>query len=207
MITIDNRLFILETAHTAYCFRAREDGVLEHLYYGARLSCREDYAALAPAPLYAPGNAAVLPDGTALERLDQEAGTLGWGDCREAAVVLRFADGGASCAFRYFHTMRPDAEAPVGLPAAAGEAETLQVVCKEQSHEVYLNLFYTVFEDADAIVRWARLSNDSDAPVTVQRLMSQQIDLPAGNYTLHTFHGAWAREMDRVAVPVAGKLS
>ena len=205
MITVENRLFILETERTAYCFRAREDGVLEHLYYGARLGRREDYEALAPVYRHQPGNAVVLESGAALERMDQEVGTAGWGDSRECAVDVIFPDGDSSASFRYFHTMRPELDTPAGLPAAAGEGETLQVVCKDARHEVYLNLYYTVFPETDAIVRWARLSNDTDGTVTIRRLMSQQIDLPRGDYLLHTFRGAWAREMDHITAPVTGR--
>ena len=38
MIKADGHIFVLETAHTTYCFRRMETGHLEHLYYGRHLT-------------------------------------------------------------------------------------------------------------------------------------------------------------------------
>lgn len=205
MITIDNHCFVLETAHTAYAFDV-SGGVLRHLYYGSKLRRLEDYPLTAPRPLFAPGNAAVLEGGVSLEDMAQECGSVGWGDVRESLVDVRLPDGGRAAVFRFAYYERGIKAAPQGLPSAIDGGETLKVVLKERSCELYLELYYTVFTDADAIVRWSRLVNDTGEAVTVQRLLSGQLDLPQGEYTLTTFRGAWAREMERMDQLLTGKL-
>lgn len=205
MITIENNCFVLETAHTAYAFDV-SGGVLRHLYYGSKLRRLEDYLLTAPRPLFAPGNAAVLEGGVSLEDMAQECSGALWGNVGESLVDVTLPDGGRAALFRFAYYERGVKAAPGGLPSALNGEETLKVVLKEQSCELYLELYYTVFEKADTIVRWSRLVNDTGEAVTVQRLLSGQLDLPQDDYTLTTFRGAWAREMDRLDQPVRGKL-
>jgi alpha-galactosidase len=80
------------------------------------------------------------------------------------------------------------------------------VVLKERLHDVYLELYYTVFEDTDVIARWNRLINDTDKSLRLERFMSTQLDLPAGEYELVTFRGAWAREMEMIRQDLVGQL-
>lgn len=61
MIKADGHIFVLETAHTTYCFWRMETGHLEHLYYGRHLTLPEHPAERDVAPLmekhtFAPGN-------------------------------------------------------------------------------------------------------------------------------------------------------
>lgn len=51
MIKADGHIFVLETAHTTYCFRRMETGHLEHLYYGRHLTLPEHPAERDVAPL------------------------------------------------------------------------------------------------------------------------------------------------------------
>ena len=205
MITVDNLCFVLETARTAYAFDV-SGGVLRHLYYGSKLRRLGDYPLTAPRPLFAPGNAAVLEDGASLEDMAQECSSVGWGNVGESLVDVTLPDGSRAAAFRFAYYERGVKAAPEGLPAALNGEETLKVVLKEQSCELYLELYYTVFDKADAIVRWSRLVNETGETVTVRRLLSGQLDLPAEDYTLTTFRGAWAREMERQAQDLTGKL-
>lgn len=206
MIRCENNLFVLETKHTGYAFDILGGGICRHLYYGCRLMRGEDYAQTAPQSLFPVGNGAVCENGACLEDLMQECGSVGWGDLREAAVDVVLPEGRRAASFRFAYFERLESAAPQGLPKAHGGAETLKVVLKEGGCDLYLELYYTVFEDADTIVRWSRLVNDTGAVVTVRRLLSMQLDLPVQDYTLTTFRGAWAREMDKCSRPLQGKM-
>lgn len=205
MITIENNRFILETANTGYAFFVDERGLCRHLYYGAKLPALEDYALTQPVRLCSVGNGAEFDGGESLEDMVQECSSVGWGDVRESLVDVSLYDGGRAALFCFAYCERTPNARPRGLPWAMEGDETLKIVLKEQSCELYLELYYTVFEHADAIIRWSRLVNDTGAPVTVHRLLSLQLDLPADDYVLTTFRGAWAREMGRQDVPVSGK--
>ena len=207
MITVENNLFVLETARTGYAFCVTTDGICRHLHYGQRLPRLEDYRAAAPQPLFPVGNGAVTESGQCLENMAQEGGSVGWGDLRQSLVDVSLCDGGRAALFCFAYYERMNGAAPAGLPDAIGGNETLKVVLKERTCDLFLELYYTVFEEADAIVRWSRLVNDTNETVTVRRLLSCQLDLPSGGaYTLTTFRGAWAREMDRVDQRIAGSL-
>lgn len=205
MITIENNLFILETAHTGYAFSADSRGICRHLYYGAKLPALEDYALTQPVRLCSVGNGTEFDGGESLEDMAQECGSVGWGDVRDSLVDVSLFDGGRAARFGFAYCERTPNARPQGLPWAMDGDETLKVVLKEDRCELYLELYYTVFEQADAIVRWCRLVNDTGAPVSVHRLLSTQLDLPADDYVLTTFRGAWAREMERQDVPATGK--
>ena len=145
--------------------------------------------------------------GQCLENMAQEGGGVGWGDLRQSLVDVSLCDGGRAALFCFAYYERMNGAAPVGLPDAIGGNETLKVVLKERTCDLFLELYYTVFEETDAIVRWSRLVNDTNETVMVRRLLSCQLDLPSGGvYTLTTFRGAWAREMDRVDQRIAGSL-
>lgn len=89
---------------------------------------------------------------------------------------------------------------------ASGKAQRLTIVLKEAVWPVTLELYYDVFADCDVICRSARLVNEGTEPVLVERLLSNQIDFSDSGYVLSGFFGAWAREMNRVDLPVyAGK--
>ncbi len=204
MITVEKDLYVLETEQTGYAFMVEPGGLCRHLYYGPRLPRTEDYRTAAPRRLCPVGNGAVDQQGVCREDLLQEAGTVGWGDPGEPLVKAVTRQGCRALDFRFAHYQREESHAPEGLPRSRG-GETLKVVLRHESG-LYLELYYTVFESCDAIVRRSRLVNDTGGMVEVQRLLSMQLDLPARDYTLTTFRGAWAREMERLDQPLRGKL-
>lgn len=56
-----------------------------------------------------------------------------------------------------------------------------------------LELHYFVYPECDVITRSARLVNEGTKAVSVQRLMSLQIDFSETNYVFTSFGGGWAR--------------
>ena len=211
MIKADGHIFVLETAHTTYCFRRMETGHLEHLYYGRRLTLPEHPAECDVAPLvekhtFAPGNTN-LCDGEhpafSLEDMRLEMSSYGKGDIREPFVEIVHADGSTTSDFRYesYEITEKTAETENGdLPGAydeKGEAQRLSVRLCDHSYDLVLELHYDVYAECDAIVRSAVLFNESKEMIRLNRLMSTQIDFDPAEYVFTTFTGAWAREMHR----------
>ena len=146
-----------------------------------------------------PGNGAVL-DGVCLEDLALETSGPGLGDLRENMVTVRSAEGDTLTDFR-FESAEVLEEKPAleGLPSAydkAGKCRTLRVSLLERRGGLRLEILYTTFDGCDVITRSARLVNLGKKPVTVLRLMSNQVDLLEQDYVLTTFNGAWAREFE-----------
>ena len=211
MIKADGHIFVLETAHTTYCFRRMETGHLEHLYYGRRLTLPEHPAECDVAPLvekhtFAPGNTN-LCDGEhpafSLEDMRLEMSSYGKGDIREPFVEIVHADGSTTSDFRYesYEITEKTAETENGdLPGAydeKGEAQRLSIRLRDHSYDLVLELHYDVYAECDAIVRSAVLFNESGEMIRLNRLMSIQIDFDPAEYVFTTFTGAWAREMHR----------
>ena len=87
------------------------------------------------------------------------------------------------------------------MPAARGGAETLALDFSTPEG-VAVTLFYTVYPDCDVITRRLCIKNGADAPVTLEKALSYQLDLPGCDYVLSTFPGAWARERHEACVPL-----
>ena len=204
MITQNGNIFCLETARTSYLFAINEAGLLQHLYYGVKLDLSGGAAPLFPQQQFAAGNSVaydVKYPYMDLETLPLEVGTRGKGDIREPFLAVTFADGSTSLDLIYERCGIYDGKYYLeGLPCSyddEGKAQTLSVVLKDRDTELRLELLYSVFEDCDVITRSARVLNRTEEFITVNRLMSAQLDLEEDNFVFTTFYGAWAREMNR----------
>lgn len=201
MIRVMKNFFLLETRRTMYCFRATEQGFLQHLYYGRRADLAGGWEALVPQVRHFPGNGAGL-EGVCLEDMAMETSGPGLGDLRESMVIVRGGSGDTLTDFR-FESAEVLEEKPAleGLPSAydeAGKCRTLRVSLREKRTGLRLEVLYTTFDGCDVITRSARLVNLGEESVTVLRLMSNQVDFLEQDYVLTTFNGAWAREFEPV---------
>lgn len=206
--------FILDTENTTYAFSITPSGHPEHLYYGNKLnlSDREECDSLREKREFELGNSIVyskeypteLPEDMCLE-----ISSPGHGDIREPFVELVFPDGSRSSDFRYADYLTDDSESDLEtLPssyAEKGKAEHLCLILRDEN--IILELHYRVYSECDIITRSARIINKGRAAVEVERLLSSQLDLPFGGMSITSFHGAWAREMNKSTVSLpAGKF-
>ena len=213
MIRQFDQCFILDTEGTTYAFRVLPSGHLEHLYYGSRIPLdAASAAALSEPHAFVPGNTiAYSPDHPALALEDTclELSFPGKGDLREPFVEVVHADGSRTSDFLFAGAEISSAKPPLAtLPSAytEGEAEHLCLTLKDAVYPVTLELRYDVYPDCDCICRSAVLRNTGDAPLALERLLSLQLDLPDAGWCVTSFHGAWAREMEKHTTPLtAGK--
>ena len=214
MIERINQSFWLQTEHTTYAFRVMESGQPEHLYYGRKLTPdREAMQALGEKRLFAPGNTCVyspeFPE-VSLEDVCLEMSSCGKGDIREPFLEIVHADGSSTSDFVFdkaeITAGKPEYRTLPGSYGAKTEVEHLCVTLKDHAYSLVLELHYYVYAACDVITRSARLINRSQEPIRLLRMMSMQLDLDRSGYVFTTFHGAWAREMNRNDVTVhAGK--
>lgn len=217
MIKVINNLFMLNTEHTTYAFRISEDHLVEHLHYGALL----------PVPVQGDDTERALmhkvshDKGTTInyrkespltiEDLPLEVSSYGKGDFREPMLVLSYADGSRTSDFIYkSHEISNDLAEIPHLPSAVAadddQVSQLTLHLTERSKGVRLDLIYTVYPETDVITRRAVLINDTEEKVTIERLLSTQVDLRSGRYKMVTFGGNWGREMERADTPLVHGL-
>lgn len=198
--------FALETDNTAYVFAVTESGHLEHLYYGGKIKIENasDCDVFREKREFELGNSIVYSKEhpkVLLEDMCLEMSSAGHGDIREPFLALSRQDGCRSCDFLYADCeIDQNGFGFTSLPTSYSENGTAEHLCVcLKDGQLTLELHYCVFPECDVITRAARLKN-SGGEVCVERLLSTQIDLPFSGVRVTSFHGAWAREMNKSTV-------
>lgn len=210
MIRYHNRLFTLSTNNSSYLFYLRSTGHLEHLHYGEPLTL-EDPEAFIQKNQYLVGNGVAYDKedpALNLENLPLEFSAPGKGDIREPLIRLRHPDGMETADFLYDdHSIQWGKDDYEGLPGSYGkeeEVQTLVIRLKDRNSDLALELYYHVYEAVDVITRSSRIINRGSTGVTLERLLSLQLDFHDDDYNMITFTGAWAREMEKNRQPCTG---
>jgi|GEM_PF-2633060 len=185
MITIKDNAFRLDTENTSYLFQITRFGHLEHLYYGARLAGYEAASGLAQKQTV-PLGCTILYDSSdelyCLDNLYLEWSDIGRGDYRQSPTELKMPDGNFTSDFVYHsHNVLSGSVSIKSLPSAYNADQTLVVTLKDKCHNIFLDLYFTVFERTDVITRRAALTNKGDGLLSVRRIMSLSLDLPDGS--------------------------
>ncbi|MEE3467590.1 MAG: alpha-galactosidase [Eubacterium sp.] len=196
-----NNTFWIDTAHTTYGIGLADGVYPGHIYYGKKFpeSGREHFDVVGAlrigempfSPAQKPGEKVNFLDG-----FPSEFPCGGIGDYRESAVEITDKNGFTACEFLYdsyeISTEKPPLE---GLPQTFGEDSmtlTLRLWDKVLGATLYLR--YTIFEDADAIVRSARIENTSDEAFFIDKLYSAGMDMDDADYEMISFYGYWTKE-------------
>ena len=201
MITYDDGVFLLTGGSYAYAFRLTPWGHPEHLRFGDVVRT-EDAAAMAVKPAPGWGSSVLYRDNTCLDVLPLEWSGAGRGDYRESPMEL-LVDGAAVPGEFLYHSheiVEGTVATESGLPQAFDGENTLTVELRHPMGLI-LKLYYTVFNEA--LVRRAKLINESGKTVTVTKFMSFCLDLP-GQYNMTSFHGGWNAEMRKFTQDVSG---
>ena len=206
--------FLLETKNTSYIFSVSKSGHLEHLYYGSRVSVSsgDECAVFREKREFELSNSIVYSKEhptTLLEDMCLEMSSQGHGDLREPFIELVNLNGSRSLNFLYdsYELSRGELDFTT-LPTAYSEDGKSEHLCvRLKDGGLTLELHYRVFAECDVITRSARLINNSPGSVELERLLSTQLDLPFSGVSITSFHGAWAREMNKSTASLsAGKF-
>ncbi len=216
MIRRLGNVFVLDTPNTTYAFQVIPSGQLEHLYYGERiaLETEEDALCLGEKRISLPGNTVCYSGDyshLSLEVIRLEMSGHGKGDIREPFIEVTHADGSFTQDFIFANAeIKEGKEAFATLPGSYEEnnqVDELVITMKDHNYSLTLELHYFAFRNQDVITRSAKFINTSEDTVTLDRLLSAQLDFDRTDWNLTTFHGAWAREMQRYDVSInAGKV-
>ena len=192
--------FKLDTKNTTYSFKVAKFGYILHGYYGKTVS---DIDLGYTYPDLPRSYVASVPEDTSmLFRINdapQEYSAYGIADFRTTALRIKHFDGSRAADLRYFsHEIIDGVVAVKGLPHATqngfSDIETLKVVLKDSATDVFVNMYYTVFEQTDVIARFVEIENKGDNSVFVEKAASLQLDFNDSDYDFITLTGAWAKE-------------
>ena len=208
---IDN-YFKLDTQNTSYLFEINGAGIAEHLYYGPYIETR-DVDFLRQKREFEPGSTLLMQKdypGFSLEDALLEMSSYGKGDIREPLVEICHADGSFTSDFRYDgYTIDREKKPLATLPASyddLGEAEHLLITLYDKQYDLTLEMHYYVYAADNVITKTVKLINSSKETVKLNRLLSNQLDLPDSGYKVINFTGAWTREVQRTdTILTAGK--
>ncbi len=194
-----NKTLSLHTKNTTYQMQIDRYGFLLHLYYGSRAEGCMDYLltyydrGFSGNPYDAGDDRTYSPD-----VLPQEFPTLGTGDYRTPACVIRNTDQTYASDFRYeSHCIREGKYAIDGLPAVyagSGETQTLEVVLADRATGVRVRLLYGVLSEYDVITRSVLIVNEGKGRLDVEKVAPACLDFVGGKYDLITFYGRHAME-------------
>jgi len=136
-----------------------------------------------------------------LDVLCLEWSGIGKGDYRNAPAEIKMPDGTFTADFVYqSYRINTGSMGMDTLPSAySGESncETLEITTRDESNNVTLLLYYTVFADTNVITRRAVLKNGNKKPLTIRKIMSMSVDIPDDGFNLITLDGGWIKETNK----------
>ena len=206
------RTLTLHTKNTTYQMQIDKFGFLLHLYYGKRAEGCMDYLLTYYDRGFSGNPYDAGRDKTySMDALPQEFPSLGTGDYRSPACIIKNTDSTYSSDFRYVdHEIRDGKYALQGLPAVyAGdeEAQSLEVKLEDKVTGVQAVLLYGVLPEYDVITRSVKIVNGGAGNITVEKLCPACLDMTGGNYDFITFYGRHAMERNYQRMPIGHGLS
>ncbi len=202
-----NKSFQLDTKTASYVIGVVDaEAFVGHAYFGKKLG--DDDVTY----LMRTGEAPFTPEANARDRLSfldsfpMEYPTGGVGDYRESAIVVRSNEGHRALQLTLdSYNIYKGKKALEGLPATWGneeDTETLELVLRDTVLHIKVVLSYSIFQGIDAVVRSAKLYNEGDNPIFIERIMSASIDMDNQEYDKILLNGSWARERHIDRTPV-----
>ena len=192
--------FRLETPNSSYHICITQKGYVSHAYYGAKIGS-DDISYLTRQFEYGFSNSDIFREKhSLLDFLPMEYPFDGVGDFRKSAIAITNQNGNNAVELKYKDYKIIDGTVQLdGLPCVFGEkssCQTLEIFTEDEVLGLEVILFYTVFEDNDAIVRSAKIinNNKNGETVLIKKALSLSFDMDDDNFDMITLHGSWARE-------------
>ena len=203
-------LFTLQTLDSTYQMKVDDHGVLLHTYYGAPADETDFSYLIGPEDRGFSGQPGdEKKDRTySMDYYPLEYPVQGNGDFRVKALKAGFEGEVPALDLRFIsYELEKGKYSLPGLPALfeaeTGEVETLKITLKDRLEEIYVTLFYGVFEKKNVITRAASIENRSGKNVTLKRALSLGLDFMEGDMDLIHFYGKHAgeRQFERRNLP------
>ena len=209
-ITFDraSNTFQLNTKTTSYLIGIADGRYIGHIYYGKKLdNCQGSYAFLRTEERPFVPSRNQRDKGGFGDAFPYEYSTSGVGDYRENCLSVRTTQGHRVCELIYTGHQILDGKPELpGLPATfakdGDQTQTLEITCEDPQIGLKAILRYSVFADADAVIRSVLLENTGSEPLYIERALSACMDLDDESFEMLTLTGSWARERHMTRCPV-----
>jgi alpha-galactosidase len=176
------KIFRLDGAETSYVLGINENGQVQSLYWGKRLSSSDHFEAAKASPAAAAFDLSVTTT-------PQEFVGWGGGLFVEPDLKATFPDGNRDLELKYVsHVI---------------DGNTLSIVMKDISRDVVVTLRYAMDPETGILRRWADIENRTENSITVEQVAAGTWNLPRGaDYRLRYLTGRWAAEWNLQQQPV-----
>ena len=165
-------VFRLDGGNVTYAFGVNAQGVLQSVYWGARLE---------PTDLLSRPKAMGRP--FELDDTPQEFAGWGGGLLAEPSLKVTFPDGNRDLVLHYVsHTT---------------DGSKLDVVLRDIDRELYVTLHYSIDADTGILARSAEIVNKTQTPVLIEQAAAGEWNLPPStDYSLRYLSGRWGGETE-----------
>ncbi len=190
------KTFNLTAGDSSYCMSVYPLGYLVTHHYGKKLP-DTDFSSY---QIYSTRTVSFNParnGGSPCFTMDTyplEYSSFGTGDYRRTGIRIRSAEGNTATDFRYdSHRIYKGKPAIPGLPSTylncEDEADTLEILMKDEVTGGELTLFYTVFDKINVITKSARLKNCGEKNFVIEDICSSVINLPSSDFSMINLYG------------------
>ena len=196
------KIFHITTENTSYVFCIAEHGVLEHLYYGKRIS-GDDLKYIGNRQIYS-FHAHESRDSRkfSVSSVGLEVSVFNSGDFRTPSLVYDY-EGALDCnRLRYrSHEIYQGRKPVEGLPYSRqnDETESLEIILSDDENKVELTLFYVVYPTEDVIARSQVIKNTGNGVMTVRKASSMSLDFYGMEFDAVTLEGMYLYERAQVS--------
>lgn len=208
-ITTNNNVFTLHTKKSTYQMKVDDKGILLHTYYG-KSTDNTDYSYLiVSADRGFSGNIDGAGDDRtySLDYYPQEFPVCGSGDYRVNCLQAAFDSGVSDClltfdSYKIYHGKYALKGLPAMFAVDEDNVDTLEIVLRDTYEELFVHLYYGVFEAYDVITRAAVIENKSNKDVRLSRVMSACVDFNRSDMDMIHFYGKHVgeRQTERTAL-------
>lgn len=200
----EKMIFHLQMPNSSYVIRIYGGQVLEHIYWGKKLDTLAGIRSAAPCEAGFSAQNKELMDSENTESITtelfpQEYPFFGDCDMRKPAFHACYKDGSRITKLQYIcHEIYEGKPKLTGLPATYVEdsymANTLEITMRDHLTGLTLLFRYTVFRDSDALCRNVEVINNGTDSISINSIMSCNVDFQRADFDFVNLSGAWARE-------------
>ena len=196
----DSKIFHLYNDQVSYVMQVMQNGQLENLYYGRKVSDEQSFDIYHEDGMRSQMSICVPePSLLSMQYVRQEYPSYGTGDYRSPAMTILQENGSRVTEFKYAGYRIMDGK-PSLLPLPAvytesdDEAQTLEITLHDDLMDTDLILSYSIYRDYPVIARNTRFEHHGPSPIVLERAMSMSVEWSDMDFTMISLAGAWARE-------------